>query len=224
MFDTVFPGRHTAQDNHASVPKFTDSDIQATREAAFQDGLSTGRREATDKTTLMLDQKMEAMLSLVKNLEICLPQELEKISALATDLAFVSAQTLAAELIAREPTAELELIFSECISQVKEAPHLVIRVPPTDLGALRELLEKIAEKNGYEGKLVLLAENEMREGDCQIEWADGGITRNRDELELNISTLIANRYRPKEINDQAELPGLDQTSADELLPAPEGIN
>lgn len=224
MFDTVFPGRHTAQTNHASVPKFTDADMQASRDASFQEGLAAGRRESADKTTLMLDQKMEALLSLIQNLENTLPQEVEKVSALAADLAFVSARTLASELIAREPTVELELLFSECISQVKEAPHLVIRVPPTDLSALRKLLEKIAEKNSYEGKLVLLAENEMREGDCHIEWAEGGITRSREELEHKICTLIASRYRPEELDDQAELPGLEQTTADEQMPAPEGIS
>lgn len=195
MFDTVFPGRHTAQDNHASVPKFTDADIKATRETAYQEGLAAGRQDVADDISRLIDQKLETLLSHMQTLEQQMPGEIEKISAMAVDLAFTASRTLASELTSKQPHAELEQMFSDCVSQLSEAPHLVIRVPDTDLEALRTRMETIAQAKGYDGNLVLLAEDGMHAGDCQIEWADGGISRSRDQLETNIRTLIANHYR-----------------------------
>ncbi len=51
--------------------------------------------------------------------------------------------------------------------------------PTGSTSAAREKLEKISRESGFEGRLVLLAEPEMADGDCRIEWADGGLTRDR---------------------------------------------
>lgn len=222
MFDTVFPGRATEHNNHAEVPKFTDEDIRLTREAAFQEGLNKGLKESADQVSLMLNQKIEKLLTLTRKIEQQLPQEIEKITELACDLAFVSARTLASELIACEPQAELDVLFSECIAQMSNAPHLAVKVPPTDLELLRDRLEQVAESKGYEGKLILLADDEMREGDCHIEWADGGISRSRDDLETRISTLIANRFHDPEAPELIEEKTNENVAPEPEQPVPEG--
>jgi hypothetical protein len=38
-------------------------------------------------------------------------------------------------------------------------------------------------EKGFEGRLVILGEPEIVRGDCHIEWADGGILRDRKALE-----------------------------------------
>ena len=48
---------------------------------------------------------------------------------------------------------------------------------------------------GFDGRLVVLAEPGLKAGDCRIEWADGGMTRDRDATEAAIGEAVARYVR-----------------------------
>src|SRR5437588_543284 len=54
-------------------------------------------------------------------------------------------------------------------------------------------LEEIARMHGFDGRLVVLAEPGMALGDCRIEWADGGLSRDRASTEAAIGEAVT-RY------------------------------
>ena len=54
-------------------------------------------------------------------------------------------------------------------------------------------LDEIARLHGFEGRLVVLAEPGMALGDCRIEWADGGLARDRAATEAAIGEAV-DRY------------------------------
>ena len=54
----------------------------------------------------------------------------------------------------------------------------------------REKLDDIARAKSFQGRLVVLAEPDIAVGDCRIEWADGGITRNMAATEAAIGTAV----------------------------------
>ena len=130
----------------------------------------TGRRLA-----IALEQTAE-MLSImaqgVKDIEARLEAE-------AVDVAHAVAAKLAPALIAREPLAEIEALATGVFKQLLASPHVVVRVSDKLYDAAREKLDEILRQTGFEGGLVLLGEPELAEGDCRIEWADGGVTRDR---------------------------------------------
>ena len=90
-----------------------------------------------------------------------------------------SRRKLAPALIAREPLAEIEALATGIFRQLLASPHVVVRVSDKLYDAARVKLEEIAQQTGFEGRLVMLAEPDIAEGDCRIEWADGGVTRDR---------------------------------------------
>ena len=47
--------------------------------------------------------------------------------------------------------------------------------------------------SGFDGRLVVLAEPDIAPGDCRIEWADGGLKRDRAATEAAIEEAVA-RY------------------------------
>ena len=51
-------------------------------------------------------------------------------------------------------------------------------------------LEEIARLRGFEGRLVVLAEPDIALGDCRIEWADGGLARDRAATEAAIAEAV----------------------------------
>ena len=242
-FDTVFPGRRSTPESRAAIPKFTENDLAAARETAYQEGLAAGRREVADQAARVLDQKIEQLLAHIVDLQTGLSEKSEQISGQAAKLAFASARILAKELIDREPEGELLQLFEECVAKIKDAPHLVIQVPQTDLDSLRERITGIAAAKGYEGKIVLMAEDGLQPGDCRIEWADGGISRDFSELENNIRQLVETRFAstveteptaPDEsatsVEPETEMTGMDEPETEETSPeaslptAPQGSN
>jgi flagellar assembly protein FliH len=56
-----------------------------------------------------------------------------------------------------------------------------------------ERIERLARQNGYEGRLIIMAEPDVAHGDCRIEWADGGVVLERAAIETKISELVG-RY------------------------------
>ena len=70
---------------------------------------------------------------------------------------------------------------------------MVVRLNDALYADARERLEEIARMRGFEGRLVVLAEPDIAPGDCRIEWADGGIVRDRAATEAAIAEAV-NRY------------------------------
>jgi flagellar assembly protein FliH len=111
----------------------------------------------------------------------------------AVEVAVAVARKLAPALIEREPFAEIETLAAGCFRELIAAPHIAVRVNDAVYGAAREKLEAIARSHGFEGRLVVLAEPGIRVGDCRVEWADGGVTRDRAGAEAAIAEAVS-RY------------------------------
>jgi flagellar assembly protein FliH len=111
----------------------------------------------------------------------------------AVDVAVAVARKLCSELLAGEPLAEVMALVRDCFSHLVSTPHLVVRINDSLYDAARERIERLAKQNGFEGRLVILAEPEIDSGDCRIEWADGGVVLERTAIEAKINELVG-RY------------------------------
>jgi flagellar assembly protein FliH len=109
----------------------------------------------------------------------------------AVEVAVAVARKLAPTLIAREPFTEISALASSCFRELVTAPHIAVRVNDALYAAAREKLEDIARAKSFEGRLVVLAEPDIAVGDCRIEWADGGITRDGAATDAAIGAAVA---------------------------------
>jgi flagellar assembly protein FliH len=115
----------------------------------------------------------------------------------AVEVAVAVAKKLAPELIAREPFDEIAALARDCFRHLITAPHVVVRVNETLHATAREQIEEIARARGCEGRLVVLGEAEIPPGDCRVEWADGGIHRDRTAVEATITEAVARYIRAR---------------------------
>ena len=118
----------------------------------------------------------------------------------AVEVAVAVAKKLAAALIEREPLAEISALAKECFRHLVNAPHVVVRVNETQHESVAKRIEDIARERGLASGLVVLAESDIRLGDCRIEWADGGINRDRGVTEAAIDEAVA-RYAKARLAD-----------------------
>jgi flagellar assembly protein FliH len=67
---------------------------------------------------------------------------------------------------------------------------VVVRVNDAVYDVAREKLDALARTRGFDGRLVILGEPDVALGDCRIEWADGGITRERAVADAAIEDAV----------------------------------
>ena len=113
-----------------------------------------------------------------------------RLEAESVEVAVAVARKLAPELIAAEPLAEIAALAASCFHHLIAAPHVVVRIAESIYENAHTRLEEIARLRGFEGRLVVLAEPGMALGDCRIEWADGGLCRDRAATEAVICEAV----------------------------------
>ena len=151
-----------------------DAEAQAHRK-----GFAAGQAQAHGEA----DQKIATALGLIADGLVRLDRALTgievRLETEAVEVAVAVAAKLAPELIAREPFAEISALATECFHQLVTTPHIVVRVGADIHETAKEKLEDIARARGFEGRLLVTPDADMKAGDCRIEWADGGVTRDQ---------------------------------------------
>ena len=116
-----------------------------------------------------------------------------RLEAESVEVAVAVARKLAPELVAAEPLGEIAALAASCFHQLIATPHVVVRIAEAIYESAHARLEQIAQLHGFAGRLVVLAEPGMALGDCRIEWADGGLSRDRAATEALIGEAVV-RY------------------------------
>ena len=108
----------------------------------------------------------------------------------AVEVAVAVARKLAPALLAHEPFAEISALAGDCFRELVTSPHIAVRVNDALYAPAREKLEDIVRAKSFQGRLAVLAEPDIAVGDCRIEWADGGITRDAAATDAAIGAAV----------------------------------
>jgi flagellar assembly protein FliH len=155
----------------------------------FAAAAQAAKAEAEQRAAVALERIAAALTALnagLSGVEARLESE-------AVEVALAVARKLAPALVAREPFAEISALAKECFRHLVAAPHVVVRVNDALQGTTARHLDEIMHACGFAGRLVVLAEPDIAPGDCRIEWADGGISRDSAGIGKAIDDAVA-RY------------------------------
>jgi flagellar assembly protein FliH len=156
---------------------------------AYRKGFAAGELQAQGRGNAALAMIADAMARLngaLAGIEARLESE-------AVEVAVAVAGKLAPELIAREPFAEISALAQDCFQHLVKTPHVVVRVGPAIHEIAKEKLDEIARARGFEGRLVVMSQDNLAAGDCRMEWADGGVARDEAATLAVIDDAVA-RY------------------------------
>jgi flagellar assembly protein FliH len=156
----------------------------------YRNGLNAAEAQARTEAERRLAGAFERIATGVDQLRGSLKTVEDRFEAEAVEVALAVGKKLSAELIAREPFAEVAALADQCFRELLSAPHMVVRVNGALYGAAKDKLEEIARARGFEGRLVVMAEADITPGDCRIEWADGGLKRDRAATEVAIAEAV----------------------------------
>ena len=154
--------------------------------AAYRKGFAAGLEQAQGEALAVVADGLERLTRALAGIETRLETE-------AVEVAVAVAAKLAPELIAREPFAEISALATESFNHLVKAPHVVVHIGADAFEPAKVKLDEIAHARGFEGRLVVLPDPAMAPGDCRIEWADGGVARDRAATLATIDDVVA-RY------------------------------
>lgn len=194
LFDLDF----AASENNPAEPTISDAEhaarVAEAEAAGYRNGFAAGEAQARAQAQAEVERRIaEALEAIGRGLSTLaggLGAMETRLETEALGVAVEVARKLAPELIAREPMAEIEALATECFRQLVRAPHVAVRVNDGLYDAACEKLAALALTRGYDGRLVVLGEPQIAIGDCRIEWADGGITRDRPAIEAAIIEAV----------------------------------
>jgi len=79
----------------------------------------------------------------------------------------------------------------EALQHLRGVPHLVARVNEAQVEPVDRLLAGLARERGFEGRVVVLGEPDIAPGDARLEWADGGVARERARIDAAVADGLA---------------------------------
>jgi flagellar assembly protein FliH len=179
--------------------------LQQARMEGYAEGFAEGERSATAAAAQRLTAAAEAVSDHAVQMVAGLDDARKATMRDAVELAGSIARKLAANLLAREPTAELEALLTECLASLEGVPHLVIRCHPDLADKIREIATARIASSSFSGRLVVMGDPEQGLSDGRIEWVDGGLVRDvasiTAEIDNRIAAYLAARgaSRPEEI-------------------------
>lgn len=183
---------------------------------AFEEGRAEGKTETLKSLEETIRAETGLLVDSSKRLLGDVEKECDNIRRNAIEIAVMTANLLAEELVARSPTVKLEALFSDALEQLNDAPHIALTVNDTLAEGIQKSVTSIASDRGFSGKIVVLGDPETKKGDCSLQWADGGISLDFDKTRDQISKLV--RQHLKRLTGQTVKP--DQAAESSVEPSP----
>ena len=204
LFDTDFAAPAASRERAVSSTEIAKQIAEA-EARAYRDGFAAAQREAQMESDRRMAIAFEEISIAIRSIASNFGSVENRMETEAIDVAVAVARKLCAELVAAEPLTEITALVSDCFRHLTSTPHIVVRINDALYDTARQKVEELAKRNGFEGRLVILAEPDIETGDCKIEWADGGVTLDRAQIETRITELVG-RYIAS--RNQADAPAL----------------
>jgi flagellar assembly protein FliH len=192
LFDLDFGA--AAQPKAASSIVSLEDHEAALKEAeasGYRRGEADGRRAAREADAARLTSAVETLGARLAATLADAEARAEASEREAIALAFALARRLAGAAMARHPMAEISAAAEACFAELRSAPHVAVRVAPDFVEAVRAELQAAAQERGFTGRLIVLGDPEVPEGDARLEWADGGVVRDSAAVARAVEAAVA---------------------------------
>ncbi len=199
LFETTFDTDSrdpTATRERPPPPRFSEEDLAEAEKKGFAAGRAAGledAKQAADHTAA------EALAAIAGRFEAVAAQLAEAQDARlrrAVEIAVLVLRKVFPELARRNALTETQALIAECLAHLHDEPRVVIRVADALLDLLNEQIAALAERAGFQGKVVLLAEETFSASDVHVEWADGGAERDTEGLWAEIEQVLERALGP----------------------------
>ncbi|MRI54142.1 flagellar assembly protein FliH [Methylobacterium sp. DB1607] len=198
LFDTDFGRPRGPSPADAEASARAEAERAAGEAAAYARGLQDGRAEAAlQEQARLADALTRVGLAAAGLLNQSDARDGER-EAQALAFAEALARRIAGEALDARPLAAVEEAARSALRHLRGVPHLVLRVSEGLVDEAEALMRRLSREHGFEGRLVVLGEPDMAPGDARLEWADGGVVRERARIEAAVESALSPNFASPE--------------------------
>jgi flagellar assembly protein FliH len=158
---------------------------------AFERGRAAGRAEAEAETARLQVTALDRIGAEAERALAALDGRAAAIEDEALAFFTALAETLAGRALAREPLGAVADAAREAFRHLRGVPHLVARVHESLVEAVDELLRGLSREQGFEGRIVVIGQEDIAPGDARLDWADGAVVAEREALRRAVDDVLA---------------------------------
>ncbi len=225
--DEAYATESAVETGAQDAPTFSQEDLDAAR----GEGFSAGREEGLQKATETAEQHTATAMNIIKErLEEVLGTQLEANAhslKASTTLAIAITRKMYPYLEERFGLDEIQHLVESTLTRLMDEPRVFVRVNMEMYEILSPRLDVVSTSLGYEGQIVLIPDDAMEMGACQVGWIDGTARRDLvsmwediDEIvERNLGPEAVDWTHPPEAEPEAPVPAdKDETEHEEIDP------
>ncbi|OAN52331.1 flagellar assembly protein FliH [Paramagnetospirillum marisnigri] len=182
---------HEPEPEAPPPPTFTEEDLQVVREAAWEEGRNTGLAEAAASAEAQLAEAMTRLAEAMGSLHGAQEQAADEAQRVAARVAMAVLRKILPAACEEHAFEEVVRTVQDCFANVLDEPRIIVRTEADLVDPVRERLESVAVMHGFEGRVVVQADQRLARGDCRVEWTDGGAERDQARLIADIEEAVA---------------------------------
>jgi flagellar assembly protein FliH len=212
-------------------PIFTLLQIDEARKQGYDEGVLSGREEASSGIENSIGQTLERIAQQLPTIIQAQSAANEQMMANAAEIAVTVMRKLMPTLLERHGAAEIDALLSDCVSNLIDEPKIRIRVAADRAATVEERIEGLVSASGFDGRFLVEPDETMQPTDCCIDWPGGGVEKRSDEIWTQIDTALARflaQYdqegpAPAPIADDADqptMPAIEDTTANGMTAQP----
>ncbi|MDH3737834.1 MAG: FliH/SctL family protein [Alphaproteobacteria bacterium] len=181
LFETDFSNPEA---NQAQARIYNEEDIEAAR----NEGLVAARAELREMEEKRAADMLAEMSAKLDTLSAQRAEDFQSATESAVDIAIVMSRKVLPTLATQNALVEIEGHIVRTLAEIHDEPRIVVRVADENIALLQPRIESFA--GGFDGKIVLLADDQLPLTDCHVMWADGGNERDVQRTWSAIDTAV----------------------------------
>ncbi|MGN6516204.1 MAG: hypothetical protein ACTHLR_10245 [Rhizomicrobium sp.] len=192
-FDTEFRPEGDLISNAARARQkkaYSHAEIDQLCARAREQGMKAGQVRAQEA---LAAGALDVVTALSNVLEAS-AKDIEQVRAEAAAIALLAARKLARAALAALPQAEIETALREAMHQAIGEPRIVLRTAQGVADAISARLSEIAHDEGFDGRVQISGDPQLKNADCRIEWRGGGAERSEQAIESALNEIIARHF------------------------------
>lgn len=169
---------------------YTTEEIDQLSARAREQGLKAGQVRAAEHLAVETGKLAALLTEMLERTR----QATDEVRQEASMLALAAARKLATAAIELMPAADVEMTLRDALHQAIGEPRIVLHASQRVADILKPQLAGIAHEEGFEGRVMIVADPAMATADCRIDWRGGGAERSEGAIESAIAELIVRRF------------------------------
>ena len=208
MFDKIFDELEPiipelAGDDPLTVPEeeteleeqtlqtFSEDDITEARQQSFSDGQKQGSQSALEGIEKTLTDTVNTVANNLTTLQSEQIRSNQEITDDATALALAIVRKFFPTLNKQSALDEVEAVIKTLLDRLIDDPRIVIKVNPSISNELSDKFSSQFQNSEMGNSFSIIADENVSEGNCEIEWSNGTAERNLDKLMHEIDEIIS---------------------------------